>query len=459
MQSFNVTLTKHYLYYQSSDLSLDGTLQENVLEATDQISQLSDLFAKLELPKGTNIYITLDRFYIDYFCFNLPLLNRKKLDKILHYELADVLIRDIDLYYFDYRTTNFKNTETLTGVYVIKKELVTRLVQLCKINSLELRAIFSLNDLLDLKIREGLSPLNELVVIADRYVVNLLIYKNGFLVGFSKQEIPKQLANSSNLSNDQTNGHLLDDLNWRIKAIALKEHGISSIRLSDEVGGFLKANEQKELSLSIDDKNGIPAAMCSDLVQSSQYARTNRINLLKSNLFVLQELKKQIKKLVLLSITFSIGLLLYITTQVYQYSVSMIRYQKLERQFSESVLNYLPKGNSTANALQILRDQVDGLKKIKLQNQKYGKREYEITQQLNAISQLKQQVPSLLVTRYFMTDQSIRIEGRVASFTAYDKVKSGFELIYSERNTLKFNQNSVGEDTVEFSISIRPNQQ
>jgi hypothetical protein len=401
----------------------------------------------------------LDRSYISYFYFSLPPLNRRKLDKILQFELADMLIRDIDQYFYDYRSTNLKNEETQIGIYIISKELVNHLVQKCKTHNLELRTIHSLNDLLDLKIRGSSLPVNELIATADRYVANLLVYRNGFLVGFSNQKVPDHLTGDLDNSNDQENGYPLKELNWKIKAIALKENGISSIRISDETGSFLKLNEQNELSVSINEKNGVPTILCSDLIHSNQFKRTNRINLLKSNVFVLHELKKQVKKILLLFITFGIGVILYASTLVYQSMVSKNRYQMLEKLYTETVLDYLPKGTSTANALRILQDQVDNLKKLKQQNQKFVKREYPISQQLNELSLLRQQIPSLLLTRFYLTEQSIRIEGEVATFAAYDRVKIGFEKIYSYRNTLKFNQKSVGEDIVEFSVSIRPNQQ
>ncbi|MCG8336203.1 MAG: hypothetical protein MJE63_16985 [Proteobacteria bacterium] len=448
MQSLNIVLTKSYIYYKSPDLSLDETILEINPSDSDTIEHFSELLNELELPRDTSLNLVLDRSFISYFYFNLPPISRRKLDKILQYELADVLIDELDQYFYDYQFSNLAEEETQIGIFLIKKDLVNKLIQIGKTCHLEIRSILSLDNLLDMKMQEHYAPGNEILVTGDRYDTNLIVYKHGFATGFSDQ----RTTNS-----EEATDSLLKDLNWRIKAIELNDNEINSIRLSDESKTFLDIDENSELITKSEDKNGVPTSHCSTLFNGSQYARTKQINLLKSNFFIFQEIKKHLKKIILLSSLLAVGGVFFIVSAVYQGMQNKERYSQLESVYKDSVKKYLPENPNADNAPEILRKMVGELKAQRQENEKFVKREYKISSQLDDISALKRQVNSLTLARFFLTEQAIRIQGEVSTFTEYDKMKNSLQSLYAEDFQLRFNQKSSGEDKISFTVTIRPN--
>ncbi len=455
MQSLNIVLTKSYIYYQSPDLSIEESILEVNQSGSDVIAHFSELLNELSLPRDTSLNLILDNCFISYFYFNLPPVNRRKLDKILQYELSDVLIDDLDNYFYEYRYNNQSDEETQIGIFLVKKELVNQFLQIGKSCNLEIRSILSLEDLLDFKMRDKYAPDCEIVVTGDRYDTNLIVYKHGFVVGFSNQSMTtvSETPEVADLKAEMN----LKDLNWRIKAIELKDKEISSIRLSEESSYYLAINENSELYTQTSDRNGVPTALCSTLFNGVQLNRSKQINLLKSNFFILQEIKSHIKKIVLLAILLGCGGIFFVSSSIYQNVKNGERYLALERVYSDTVKNYLPEDPSSKNAPDILRKKIAELKEQRLENEKFVKREYRITRQLNELSQLKKQISSLSLTRFFLTEQAIRIQGEVATFAEYDQMKNSLQKLYSQNYQLRYNQKSVGEDRISFTVTIRPN--
>ncbi len=447
MQSLNIVLTKSYIFYKSPDLSLDETILEINPSDSGIIEHFSELLTELGLPRDTTLNLVLDRSFISYFYFNLPPISRRKLDKILQYELAEVLIDELDQYFYDYQFSNLDEEETQIGIFLIKKELVNQLIQIGKSCNLEIRTILSLDNLLDIKMREYYTPGNEIVVTGDRYDTNLIVYKHGFATGFSNQ---------STTDSEEVTESLLKDLNWRIKAIELNNNEISTIRLSDETKTFLDVDENRELVTKSEDKNGVPTSQCSTLFNGSQYSRAKQINLLKSNFFILQEVKKHFKKIVLLAGLLAVGGLFFVISSIYQGVQNKDRHSQLESVYKETVKKYLPESPNADNAPEILRKKVGGLKTQRQENEKFVKREYKISSQLNDISRLKSQVTSLTLARFFLTEQAIRIQGEVSTFAEYDKMKNSLQTMYAKDFQLRFNQKSSGEDKINFTVTIRP---
>ena len=146
-------------------------------------------------------------------------------------------------------------------------------------------------------------------------------------------------------------------------------------------------------------------------------AKPQRVNLLKSNLLIFQEIKKYRNSL-LVSLTILLAcLIVYIGSTTYGTIINLKRQETLEQLFPQTVHKYLPKGTSRTNAIHILKNRVDDLALRKEKERKYALRKYSVSKLLADLSANKQAVSSLHVDRVSMKDQSVRIQGKVNSAT------------------------------------------
>lgn len=458
MASLNLFLNNQYIYYQSQDLDIEDTFLDFGELNTDPLEKLNELLTELDLPRNVSLNLTLDQLFINYYVFTLPPVGKRKIDKILEFELGDTLLSDIEEYFYDYRFDIEKEQSTRLGVYLIKKELVHRIVQIGKSNHIDIRSIIPLNDLLDIKFKESFKPTNEIVLTAEQNYSKLFVYKNGFLVGCSS--VPLQFKNQLDLENpvgDQNTESLpINQINQKIRSILIKEVDLESVMIEGGIDSVLHVNEQMEIDYVNGEIVEFPKSICPDVIQQSYITRTNRINLVKANLAIIQEIKKHAKQFIITSVFALCCFGLYIGSLVYQNSINNERYLQLDQEYTKAIGKYLPKGTSKSNAINILRNQVAELKELKEKNEKFSRRSYTVTNQLNQLSGLKQTVTSLKINRYFMTDQSIRIQGEVSSFADYDQLKNSLGRIFpKEEYSIKYNQKSVGNDIVQFSVTIR----
>lgn len=455
MQSLNLFLTKSYIFFSSTDLPLDNTQIEFDPQESDPLDKLFELLDTLDLPRNITLNLVLDQGFINYYYFTIPPISRRKIDKILAFELADTLISDADDFFFDYNTQTIKELETRIGVYTIDNDLIHRILQIGKSKGLEIKSVLSLNDLLDIRLRELYSPDNHLIITADQFQIKLFVYRNGFLKGCSRIAFTKEDASDTEAQEDRYS-QLLQRVNSSIKSILVKEYLIENILIDSNLNAVFSVNGTHELEASPQFPQELPASVCEELSKRTLTARSNRLNLLKSSVFRFQELKKHSKKLIISLITLCLGLGIYVTSLVYENSQKSDQYKNLQSIYTKTLKKYLPRGVSTSNGIQVLEGKVLELKQLKAKNEKYTVRDYRISDQLNQLSALKQKIPSLIINRYFMTDQTIRVQGEVASYDAYDRLKSNLLLIYPEKEySIRFNQKSVGDDIIQFSANVR----
>ena len=454
MQSLSLFLTKHYLYYLSADFALESAFLEFDPLEVDPLQELSNLLSTLALPRSISINLVLDPSFINYYYFTLPPVNRRKIDKILEFELADTLINDADDYFYDYRTNLIKEIETHIGVYSIDKEMINRIIQIGKNIGIEIKSILSMDDLLDIKLREKYCPKNQLIVTADKTHFKVFAYKNSFLLGCSNVLINGNKPSDAKACEDPDSNAAR--LNRLIKSIQIRDNSLSNILVDDKVKSLINIDDEGSLTFSEPKEDVWPDSFCSELANPGVIARPNRVNLLKSNFFLFLELKKHSKKLIISGITLALCCIIYIGSLVFENSIKSKQFAELGVLYSQTINKYLPKGTAKSSAVMILKDQVQELKDLQKKNARFVKREYFVSRQINDLSSLKEKVASLVLSRYFLTDQSIRIQGEVASFAEYDLLKRNLEIIYPDNQyTTKFNQKSVGEDIIQFSATFR----
>jgi type II secretory pathway component PulL len=453
MQSLDIYLTQHYICFQSIELSIDQTIKKLGDLGKDPVSCLSEILKDLILPRNTSLNLIMDQSLIGHFSFKLPAVSRRKLGKILEYELADFLINDIDEYFYDYRFHIQKDVETDIGVYFVGKDLVHRFIQMARLHHLEIRSILPLNDLIDLRLKESYQPINEILVIADSFQVGIFVYRNGFLISCSDQS----KEDTTDPKGKPENGTTLKDLNRRIKAINLGENSISSIRIDESSTPFVRVDNENEVKVLQTPDSDSQTTIQSFISKIHSVQRANQINLLKSNFFLLQEIKKHKRKAILSFTLLIFCVILYLSSILYGNSVYKDRFMEMERIYVSTINKYLPRGTSTKNAFPTLKQQVQDLKETQLQRQRFTNRKYQVSDQLTELSRLRHILPTLILTRFYQTDQSIRIQGAVDSFTAYEQLKTNLQELYrAEQYDIKFSQTSRGEGKVQFSVIVRP---
>lgn len=453
MQSLNILLTQTYLFChsQSQDISLPEPFLDFSQSEIDPISQLSVFLDELEIPRNTALTLILDDTFISYYSFRLPHVSKRKINKILEFELADNLIDEIDEYYYDYNYQGGKDQETKIGVYLIKKDLLHQIVQICKEKNLEIRWVLSQDNLIDLFLKGKHKPENAAVVVLEKSTAKVFAYIDGFLMGCSNSKLMhREKITDSNPT------AVFNDVNWKIKAVRFQEEDISDVILEDDDLINVRVTDNAELLPQSDSELNLPDSYGSKLVKITQPGRSNYINLLKSNLFLFEEVKKHSLRFIISLTAVFICLALYVGSLIYENSINSEYYERLRQTYEKTLDQYLPRGSSRTNAISVLKNRVRELKEVREKNRKYAARTYLVSNQLASLSELKVKVSSLKLNRFFMADQSIRIQGEVNSIAEYDLLKQNIERIYPpESYSTKFNQKSLGEAVVQFSTTIR----
>ena len=245
MQSLNIFLTKHYINSCYSDVSPLNRYQEITDQSASPVDLLDQFLTTLPESRNTNLNFILDQSLLGFFYFKLPLLNRRKIFKILEFELEDTVLTNGDDYYFDYYfKINKEDAYTEVGVYTIEKELLHNLTQLCKSHNLGLHWVLSLNNLIDLELRRTSKPENRITVSIEEKIARIFVYKNSFLIGTSIALYPviKDDPHSSENFND-----FLKIINQKIAAISLEENDLFNVSILHPSSSFITVDEQQKL--------------------------------------------------------------------------------------------------------------------------------------------------------------------------------------------------------------------
>lgn len=452
MHSISVALTKNYIFYHSTDLHLPETILESKGASHHGFSALIDLLIELNLPKATTLNLYLDSSYISYFHIPLPSIGKRKLDKILFYELEDILIDEPESYYYDYRFHQDKDKNTSVGVFLISKSLLEEFVTFVKQNGLELKSVIPLEDLLDKALRSEYKPNDQIFLTADQYNVCMVIYQAEFATGFLQYSLKNEMTLT-----EESEEIVLEDLNRKISSIELLNDKICSIRLSEGMTNYLKIDEQNNLSFLPKGTHKVPKSICLNLLEKKQKLNIKPINLLKSNVFIFQELKKHTKRISLFLLLMLISAAIYFTSIYFQNSNNLKHYESLQKTYENTIREYTSIQQPNKDSLNQLTQQVQELRSQLAQNKKYSIRNYRISKQLRDLSLLRKEISSVRLIRYYLTPQSIRIQGEVDTFPEYDKLKLSIGKMFPPDANLRFSQNSIGNKKIEFSVTIRNN--
>ena len=456
MQLHNILITNGTIVTLSAD-----KLPHNPVfkpEGKEVTTQLTEYLNTTQIPRGTIINLVFDQKYIHYQHFSFPLLRGRKIRQVLQFELEDTLLKEAENYVYSYATQSIKGSGTTSaGVYLMEKVLLDELVSLFKGFNLELRWVTSLENLMDLEFRKNTDPGNRIhVELSEKEKsARLFVYRNGFLVGLSalsaKQAVDAQIEGT--LCQD-----FLDQINQRANAIRLMEADISDISIDGTLSNQITVDEQQELSINKEyqpeptQENNKPVV---DL-PATRLDHPRRVNLITSNFLVFQELKKHARSLMFTAGVFMLSVVLYISALGYRGYYDNQYYEQLNHQLDQTIEKYLPKGASKANAIYIIKEQVQNLNLEKEKNRKFKHRNYRVSKALTELSLLKIDIPSVTLIRFSLNDQSIRFQGQTASMSEFDILKAALPRIYPpDSYRINTNEKNRGSESVEFSTTIQ----
>lgn len=457
MQLHNILITDKTRIPSSFRLSQNDSLIE--LDGSDAGACLTDYLSSVQLPVGTSINLVLDQSFIRYHYFNFPLISTRKLQQVLKFELEDILLRGSEDYVYTYHSRSSKKSGiTEAGVFTIEKPLFDSFISVFKLFNLELRWITSLENLVDLAFHEnGQDPGSSILIDLTEKAqsARFYAYQSGFLTGVSL--LQPLIASEESGDGNSTLEALINKLNQKITAILLAEPDHSEIVLS--------GNHDHRIGL--DGHHLLPEsdlkAPSTDINSSGQDPwlrfrpdHPRRINLIRSNILIIQELKKVSRSLIAAATLVFCSLTFYLAAVAYRGYNDHITIQALDKRMTETVSRYLPRGTSKTNAPYILKERIQTIENEKAKSRSFEQRRYQIVQTLSDLSLLKEGIPSLNISRFSLNDQVIRFKGQTDSINEFDQIQDELRQLYpADQYRINTSEKSQGTGAVTFSTTIQ----
>ncbi len=459
MQLHNILITNNTSFSTSIHISQNDSVID--LKGGDITERLTDFLSSGQLPRGTSINLVLDQSFIRYQYFSLPLISNRKIHQVLQFELEDTLLKGTENYVFSYSSKSIKKSGiTKTGVFIIERQLLKDLITVFRLFSLELRWITSLENLIDLAHHEkGHNPGNSVMVELSEIsnTARFFIYQSGFLTGISA--LSKQQAVIDSTDNSSPH-HFSDRLNQKVNAIRLTDPNITEICISGPTNNQIGLKEQQFAIVQGNQTSFQPEKGQTDSsIFETRLDHPRRINLIKSNILIIQELKKYSRSLIITAGILFFSLALYVAAVAYRGYNDHLTIRALEKRTANTISRYLPRGTSKANALNILKERVQSIELEKEKNRKFERRRYQVSRTLTDLSLLKEDIPSLTISRFTLNKQVIRFHGKAASISELDQFQEALIQLYPT-DTFRVNtsEKTRGTGSVDFSTTIQRKQ-
>ena len=367
------------------------------------------------------------------------------------------MLYGVDQYYYSYfLRSNKVESCTEIGVYTIQKEFSNNLLQVCRSFGLEVYWILPLNNLIDVGYKLENIPDNELHIRIEPDCAKLFVYRQGFLIDCSTISNPTDAAFRNSMEHFR---QFIDLINQRVRALHMANREIRKISVNPEYRFLVKVNDNLILEL-IDEKQeniSLPIVNSQSLLTTYLANNLQRINLLKSSFPLMKELKKNKKKVVITVCILAASLVVYLVSFGYSLYQNNLILKKKDREYTNLVKRYLPKGASKSNAVLILRERVRDVKERWNHNKKYRIRKYPYINLLQKISLMKNHVASLHVDKIQSSEKSTAISGNVTSMQDFDQYLEQIAKTFPENEFETRNKhNTQGANLVTFTTTIRP---
>ncbi len=413
---------------------------------------ISEVLEKEKVLKGVKVNIILYQRLLSFFQLQFPPIGRKKIGKILPYELENSLIMSSSECYFDYNSARLKApARTEVHGFAIEKMIFNRLVEKVKHFGCEVPSMTPLLSLLDIKIRSTVAEKSFIFLRWENNILRFFVYIDNFLRGYSF------IMLSHYRLNDNWQG-LEDQINQKLKSILIVESEIIKIiqGTNCKLSSQIKSDDEIELTADIFRELDNVEDDFSELIAPAVISNKSRINLTHFELFIFKEFKKYRKALIgsILLLIIWVG----VTVGQLGYQISLLDKEKkeLEKKHFQMISKYLPKGASRTNAVKILEEELTELQERKKIEQRFLKREYGLASSIKDISLIKNKVPSLHISKLSQSDRIVSINGKVSSFVDFDVFKDELAQHFPKQGyRTKVNQKSSGDNSIRFSISIR----
>lgn len=417
-------------------------------------ARLSEELSALQLPRGSGINLVMDQQFIRYRHFRLPQIAARKIRQILLFELEDTLLQGAESYSFrHFSRTDKKSGITEIGVFVVEKQLLDELTLLFRQFNLELKYVTSLENLISIAFQENDRHPETCIhidIAETLEAARLFVYQNGFLADISALPRPHGIPPDSQLPAVQG---LLDRINRKLDTIRLSIPDAEPIIVTGPGNNRVTMDGQwliplREATDNPDAENGGSGKIRLD--------HPSRVNLIHSNILIIQELKKYSRSLAVAAGLIFVSLALYVAAVGYRGYVDQQTLQVLEKRLDETIHRYLPKGTTTTNVLGILRERVEGLETENRENRLFEQRRYTVSRTLTELSLLKADIPSLTIDRISLNEQVIRFQGSTATINGFDQLQETLRRLYPlDSYRIISNEKTRGGGSVGFTTSIQ----
>ena len=443
---------KALLYSSDSQTLRDQVELPEFSGAVEPFEQaIISLLEKESNLKEVKVSLVIAQRLLSFFQIQFPPISKKKVDKILPYELDSSLVINSSECYYKYNYERLKKPSRTEVVgFAIEKTLFNRLVEQVKHFGCEVKNVIPLLNLLDIKIRSKSADKNYVYLMWERDILRFFVYVGGVLKGYSSTDLKAYRK-------DENWQGLENEINQKLRAIEIIEYRISHTVQSsaNEFRSPINADNQIELSPKIFKELENLKPDYGSLFVPTIMANKKRVNLVQFELFLLKEIKKYKKVLITGAILLTILIVLNLGQLGYQIISLKKERQDLEKKYSMLVSQYLPRGASRSNVISTLQEKLKKLQAKKELEQRFLKREYIVTTALRDISLIKQKVASLHIHKFSLNDKIFFLTGKVSSFVEFKLLKKELSTRFPPlRYKTTVTQKSSGSDTIQFSISI-----
>lgn len=414
---------------------------------------ISELLEKEKVLKGVKVNIIIYQRLLSFFQLQFPPISKRKIDKILPFELESSLIMSSSECYFNYNCERLKGpARTEVYGFAIEKMIFNRLFERVKHFGCDVISLTPLISLLDIKIRSEIKAKNYIYLWWEKGILRFFVYIDDFLKGYSF------ITLNHYRKNEDWRG-LETQINQKLRSIEISESEINeTIQYSRCIlGSRVKSDHQIELTPGIFSELEGAEDDFGELLAPAVFSSKKRINLNRFELLLFKEFKKYRGALTGCALLLTLWIIIILGQLGYQISLLDQEKQNLEKEYFAVISKYLPKGASRSNAVHVLKEKFEELRERKKTEQRFLIREYTLSNSIRDISLIKKKVSSLHISKLTQSDQIVSISGLVSSFVEFDIFKDELAVYFPKQQyKTKVNQQSSGDDSIRFSISIRP---
>ena len=409
----------------------------------DLLSHLPDLLAQIEPGEGDKIRLILGPTISRFHFFQFPYLRSGKLDKLLGFELENRLFSPVEEVHYQFSASHSKEENTSqVGVYVVRRQLLERLLEICRSAGFEVERVHPFISLLEESIR-SINPRPEgLYLFFEERACRMLLFQGG------------QLAACSSLEEEEGRFlQLLAEAEKRLKAIVFTE-GETKVRLDGRVREMLEISDDFNLTLK---EKGSKRSLQSlfSLDQCNLKLQNRAINLLPQPLFNLnlKQLQAQWGNFKKTAIALGVFLSVYFIASAYQIYHESQSLDKLNREFTQLARTYMP-GVREGRVLRSLNEKLKSFRESDQGKEGFQTGPYPVSELLLALGKLKEGAASLRVIRLTLSTDSLTLQGELSDLVSFEKLQAQAKLLFPpDRYRLRFSQQSQGE-LVTFSLNV-----